>query len=363
MYKSFEIENFRCFRKLEMHDLGQINLIAGKNNVGKSALLEALFLHCGAPNPELAMRLNFFRGLEEIEIKVGPPAVETPWQWLFPQANTEEVIGLRGEDTSSGWRSLHINVVRDPEKLTTIGRYAVEGRQIDESLVRASETPAEVLELGYTTADGTARSYHLVIGPKTIQRIPHPPKLTFQTHYLASRKVMTAREVTQLFGKLIELKQENVLRDVLKLIEPKLADLMVIPTFGIPMIFGDVGLGRRLPLVFMGEGMVRLSALILSIADSREGVVLVDEIENGLHHSIMSKVWEAIGRVAADFGTQVFATTHSLECIRAAYEAFSNAELPSFRLHRLQRVGDSIEVVSYDVETLEAAIETGLEVR
>ena len=60
---------------------------------------------------------------------------------------------------------------------------------------------------------------------------------------------------------------------------------------------------------------------------------------------------------------QVFATTHSLECIVAAHRAFSDSEHEDFRLHRLERVNEAIHAVTYDRETLEAAIETGLEVR
>jgi len=64
VYQSFEVGNFRCFRKLNLAQLERVNLIAGMNNVGKTALLEALFLHCSAYNPELTLRLNAFRGIE-----------------------------------------------------------------------------------------------------------------------------------------------------------------------------------------------------------------------------------------------------------------------------------------------------------
>jgi len=113
----------------------------------------------------------------------------------------------------------------------------------------------------------------------------------------------------------------------------------------------------------MGGGMERLASLVLVIGTIPNGVVLVDEVESGLHYSILPKVWRAIGEVARQFNTQVFATTHSLECIVAAHRAFSESERYDFRLHRLDRDKESISAVTYDQETLEAAIETGLEVR
>jgi AAA15 family ATPase/GTPase len=139
--------------------------------------------------------------------------------------------------------------------------------------------------------------------------------------------------------------------------------LAMVVVAGEPMLHGDIGMGRLVPLPVMGEGMVRLASLVLHIGNAPNGVVLVDEMENGLHHSILPKVWRAIGEVAREFNTQVFATTHSLECIVAAHKAFAESGLYDFRLHRLERRKETIHTLTYDQEALEAAIGTGLEVR
>jgi AAA15 family ATPase/GTPase len=102
---------------------------------------------------------------------------------------------------------------------------------------------------------------------------------------------------------------------------------------------------------------------LLAIATAPHGVVLVDEIDNGLHHSVISKVWQAIDDAARRFDTQVLATTHSYECIQAAYQAFNETENYDFRLHRLERVAEKVRVVTYDRETLAAALTGELEVR
>jgi len=129
------------------------------------------------------------------------------------------------------------------------------------------------------------------------------------------------------------------------------------------MIHGDIGGDRLVPLPLMGDGMVRLTSLILAISSAQNGVILVDEIENGLHHSILPKVWTAIGNAAQMFETQVFATTHSFECITAAHKAFTESGLYDFRLHRLERTNEDIRGVTYDQEDLAAAVETDFEVR
>ncbi|MFA0773990.1 MAG: hypothetical protein KEFWMYNX_002023, partial [Candidatus Fervidibacter sp.] len=69
MYKSFTIYHFRCFRELKLEGLARFNLFIGRNNVGKTALLEALFIHAGAYNPELTLRVSAFRGIEVISVR------------------------------------------------------------------------------------------------------------------------------------------------------------------------------------------------------------------------------------------------------------------------------------------------------
>ena len=115
----------------------------------------------------------------------------------------------------------------------------------------------------------------------------------------------------------------------------------------------------------MGEGFNRLANLTLSIANSENGVVLIDEIENGLHYSVHVDVWKAIANAAREFKVQVFATTHSLEMIRAAHQAFKDDEPYDFRLHRLYRSQktNQIDVATFKEDNIETAIDMNLELR
>ena len=120
-----------------------------------------------------------------------------------------------------------------------------------------------------------------------------------------------------------------------------------------------------MPIKVMGGGMVRLASIVLALSDAHNGIVLIDEIENGLHYSILPDVWKAIERAADDFNVQVFATTHSLEMIRAAHEAFKDDDPYDFRLIRLDRSTktDEIYATTYDKEGMAAAVELNAEVR
>jgi hypothetical protein len=203
----------------------------------------------------------------------------------------------------------------------------------------------------------------MIIDQKGIRTEPIPPPPPFPAFFLAARTRIPLQEDSERFGKLEIIGKQDVLLKTLQVLEPRLIKLSVIVSGGVPIVHGDIGMGRLMPLPVMGEGMARLASLVLAVGNAANGVVMVDEIENGLHHTILPKVWLAIGEAAREFNTQIFATTHSLECIEAAHKAFKESGIYDFRLHRLDRIGDSIKGVTYDEETLEAAIETGLEVR
>jgi len=365
MYQSFEVRNYRCFQCLTINDLARVNLIAGMNNVGKTALLEALFLHCGAYNPELSLRVNAFRGIEVIKLEPGQWA-ETPWDSLFSEFDVAKNIELIGTNEKTDLRVLKLKVVHDLQELSSIGQYIQHTTEKPESITPSLEI-ARVLELEYKEKTNPSKKHYLILDPKgpPVRIVPIPPPPPFQAIFLGARFRTSSKEDTERFRKLQVQGEEDILLQTLKIIEPRLTRLAVVVEAGEPMLEGDIGMkGRRfVPLPLMGEGTARLASLTLAISSASGGVVLVDEIENGLHHSILQKIWKAIGKVARHFDTQVFATTHSLECIIAAHRAFSDSEVYDFRLHRLENVRGTIRAETYDQESLEAAIETGLEVR
>jgi len=123
VYRSFKVKNFRCFDDLEIAPLERVNLIAGMNDVGKTALLEALFLHCGAWNVELTYRLNLFRGMEPRKIELSKRS-ETPWDSLFKDFDPSKVIELTAEEVidegGARCRSLRLSSVQSPSEFPRI---------------------------------------------------------------------------------------------------------------------------------------------------------------------------------------------------------------------------------------------------
>lgn len=166
------------------------------------------------------------------------------------------------------------------------------------------------------------------------------------------------------FSNLRKKDKDWILLSALKIIEPRLDRLEILVFQGVNMLHGYLkGFDEPIPSPLMGGGVQRALSILLAIGAAENGVVLIDEVENGIHHSAVKSIWEITAEASRAFNCQVFATTHSEECIYAAHEAFKENKPYDLRLYRLDRKDGSIQAVMYDEETLETALSIPLEVR
>src|SRR5260221_6730660 len=156
--------------------------------------------------------------------------------------------------------------------------------------------------------------------------------------------------------------EERIL-ELMRVVEPRLQKLRYSKITSQPLVYAHLGFQHFLPGTQMGQGFNRLLTLFCEMMVSKAKVLLIDEIENGLHYSVLTQIWKGISALAESEDIQVFATTHSWGCIVAAHEAFAATEGYDFALHRLQRVKGRVEAVTYDREMLETSLGTELEVR
>lgn len=354
MMRSFTIKNFRCFDSIAVAQFERVNLIAGKNNSGKTALLEAIFLHLGASNPGLALNLNAFRGIQQVSVDA-----EAMWGWLFSGKDINKTIELACDDSVQGSRVLRIRLV---EPTRSPGAPSGNGFKIP-SEVLGSITTANVLrELVFEYEDssgqkGVSRAFPYSPVPEVARLKPFAPGVYLST------TARFPREDAERFSKLKETGQDEEIITTLRLLDDRLEELAVLASNGTTMIHGDIGIGRLVPIPNMGEGVARLLSIILAIASAPGGTVLIDEVENGLHYSVMKDVWKAIAHAARQANVQVFATTHSWECIQAAHNGFKESAPYELRYFRLDRLGNQIEVKSLNEHALTRIQATDLEIR
>jgi len=362
MYTSFHIENYRCFKSLDIPTFKRINLIAGKNSVGKTAILEAMFLHCGNRNVTLPLAVNRWRGYENFRVDLFDRHGQQIWDSIFRDFDPANAITLTGVDNKTGRRVVRLRNTTETEGLSL-------DDQLDLALTNESDaegfstdtSPRQFLELSQTV-NGEIHRHYLIMGADKLMPIPPAPEPPFPATF-SSDKNRNSNENAQRFQALKERGERRVLEEALRVIEPNLNRIEV----GAP--YGSIALEailqnneRPIPLGYMGDGIARLTSIILSFSYARGGVVLIDEIENGMHYSILPQIWNMIDRASNIFETQAIITTHSFEAIAAAHKHFSSVDY-DFMFHRLESKDTDIKLRTFEQDMLESAIENQFEVR
>ena len=133
------------------------------------------------------------------------------------------------------------------------------------------------------------------------------------------------------------------------------------------MVYVDIGLTQLIPLGLFGDGIRRLLSIILSISNSKNGIVLIDELENGLHHSALDQTWKYIVELANNYNVQLFITTHNIETLKALQAVLSNDEMQEFqgdiRSYTIRNLQEKHKAYKYDFEFFENSVLEEIEIR
>lgn len=375
MLESFQIYNFRLFDHLEVKRLGNVNLIVGRNNAGKSTFLEAVELYASNASPMSLLDLVDSR--QESWVSEAQPHTQTflgnPIRHLFfghklPDIGEEGII--LGEVSSSA--KIHISVAAYQIKSDdegTIKRIRITDKQFHEDLsdievVLVAEESERVRRLFGLNRD--FRNTRITSRDAEF-------KYTWQfvsTENMPNRKLAALWDLTSLTN------LESEVISALKLIEPKVSGIAFVEDISkgrggnnriqggdnrIPLVKIE-GIDEPLPLKSMGDGMTRLLHIIVALVNARNGILLIDEFENGLHWTVQPKVWDIVFNLSESLNVQVFATTHSRDCVNGFDSAWN--KYPSLgAFFRLEAKDNLIKVTEYTCEMLTDSLETDVEIR
>ncbi|MDP2180730.1 AAA family ATPase [Methylicorpusculum sp.] len=382
MLKSLTIKNFRSLADFEVAKLGRVNLIVGKNNSGKSSVLEALRIYAGNAHQELLEKIaqahdekHFLDKDAKEGIEVSLPYADLFTGRQFPTDGRPIVIGEL--DNEEALKIYHVYTVeKDYIATDEEGNKETIKRKVSISnleLTEHSQVLGEGLSIRKNGGTGVKIDFN-VIDPDfrrfTTLAIPPSPCSFIPT------QLIPMNELASNWDNIALTEAEETVKDAMKIILPEFESLIFVndspydeskPIRRIAKVKVK-GLKRPIPLNSLGDGMLRIMQFVLKIFPAKGGFFLIDEFENGLHYSVQEKVWALLFEMAEKLDIQVFATTHSWDCI----ESFSKVAIDRkdiygvlFRVGKSVRKSDRDRVIAtvFDEEALYSITQSDVEVR
>ena len=329
VFHTLKIEGYRGFDRFEMGDLGSVNLLVGKNNSGKTTVLEALHLLSYGGDITALWQLCGRRGErfgDERELRFSPD-LETDISHLF--AGHELLIGSKftiSAGNPAPERSVTFEIAepskQDRATQTLFPAEEESGIPRPRLTLRIhSSPPAPSQTIRLTPRGGISFDYIEVPRRVTSDRVKRPQEFVPSSH-LISTDSLNGNELTRLWDRIQLTPQENLVLEALQFIDPKIEQIRAM---GASRFHGDRGgfiikrsdYKQPFPLGSLGDGAWRMLAMAIVLTQCRDGVLLIDEIDTGLHYTVMADMWKLISNAAREFNVQVFATTHSYDCVHS----------------------------------------------
>jgi AAA15 family ATPase/GTPase len=318
MLKNITIENFRCFKHTKISGFSSVNLIGGQNNAGKTALLEALAI---ASYPEPSSIENF-RRMRDVRNKNIATDKEKVWDQFFFELNNQKVITLTPEFRDKGDDSLTIACANNLDEIKS---------ELPEIIaLKQNELFRKLSNNFFLSVAGkiAGKDFHYFLNPdaekNAITQTGQVPWFRGESDlpFIASTARISLSYLLKAYSNIKQKGKIQILHDTLRLVDDRVSDTEIdAPGGGEPILKIILKNGQRYMLTAFGDGMVRIFAMVLLLLDTPRQSIFIDEIENGLHYTKHRFFWQKVFEIAKELEIQVFATSHSLEMIKAFNEA------------------------------------------
>ncbi len=373
---SLSIRGFRGLRALDIPRLGRVTLLSGMNGVGKTATLEAVRLYASRGHEQLLSTLSsshdevvsavdedgdkmsasdfaaLFHGRDvspNSRIEIGPVSVSSDEnlkiEAVIPSEELAARLGRLFPNFPSDAPLLAIQVTFADYKRTIPWfiprRIHVEGpriyipyrRLIDERSSPREELNCQALGPGLPSTGEIAKLWDEIALTDDENRVIRALNLVL--HSKANRVAVVGEDRGR-YGP-----REQKRRVVVKLQDRD----------------------KPVPLRSLGDGATRMFGVALVLAGSRGGFLVIDEVENGIHYSVHEKFWRMVLQKAEEDDIQVFAATHSFDCVRGFARAAADSPESEVALARLERSDEYTRAVLYSKQEIETVADQGIEVR
>lgn len=353
---SLEISNFRAIRHMRLSKLARVNLFVGKNNSGKSSLLEAVQLFGSrSPGVDLVEIVDRHNGLRPGMLSFGDENKVDPEElrWMI-DAYLGLICGSYADRTTG---RIEIGPVGAGAELLAI------------SLPWLPEYYGGSLAGMFFTMDSAfvklERSGDSVTVPLAwlLRGMPIVPRFRAGDVVYIPPAGFSKDDLYDLWRETSAQGHAEEAEAVVRVILPDLERILVINENGYGLAAQLKSARKPIPLASMGDGTNRVVGLALAFLNAQGSVVLVDEIENGLHHGVQFEVWDSVFELARRLKVQVFATTHNWETVVAFQHAANRSDAEGL-LYRLEREREGVIYAEhYTEEELAIVAEQQVEVR
>jgi len=361
MIDNLRIANFRCFEAVELKNLRRINLVVGKNGVGKTALLEAIRL-ASAGTPQNALWLNQVRQLGPAFFAgaITRERFESLWKYFFFGFDSERRIDIGF--TASDHQTTSLSIFYDPSQAVTQMPELKNGETPE--LTRRLISPSVIIPLVFRRAStGIQGDLKATVLPNGQLHLEPGPELGPTTGVLGAIVGYPPSDANTWLNQIIMENRETEFLEMIRNEYPDVQNLVPLTVDGLASVWVTVPyLREKIPLQLLSGGIAKHATLLVASYAYRHGSILVDEVENGTYWDRLPSLWATLHRVSRENDNQIFATTHSEECLEAVLEIV-RADEEQFSLIRIRRENGKSIVRQFYGAAVASAIEEGIELR
>lgn len=368
LIRDLTIQGYRCFEDFSMDGLTRVNLLVGNNNSGKTSFLEAVYLLVNQPSGGtiykafkeiLENRNEFVKSTESNNDESREIITRTYYlDRLFNgyDKNNSKHISIKSTKDNSITTDITLSLERDYISL----RYPRDVSMLspDKETITFSLHSKELFE--FSVVDFRK------VSPDKINNRTDFSSLIKSSYFLSTyfKSLAKMKEIWD-NNIIISNSKRRIVIEALRIVDPNTEDLAFSASPNVdPIRLKIKDKSELIPLSSMGYGMDRILNLAMALVSTEKGVLLIDEIETGLHYEAQLDMWRLVLKTAQNLDVQVFATTHSWDCIAAFKEALQELEDQSVaKLFRLDSKYGKLRAVEYDAEEIRIAVNQGVEVR
>ncbi|MEO1784256.1 ATP/GTP-binding protein [Thermodesulfobium sp. 4217-1] len=331
---NIRIKNFKTFDDLEVKSLNKrINFVYGENGVGKTSLLEAIYLLLCYSEPDVRVLSANFQMVLHYQSYLNPLLGTTLlkfddlWNTIFKNLNMDMILSfdLEGKD------KLSLLIFRDFNKDYSSREVVFKWEYIDKKSKEPQMQQHSIIDNSNMMNRNPFLSFDVLPSQTTINK-----KLSF--YYIPSMFMFNSTHINAIYSEVVMSNKKKELIDILKIVEDDIEDIDLISTGLQTVIVKRKNVS--VPINQMGEGFLKIFYIIGVSITRMDGIILIDEIENGLHWSIQKKIFGYILRLSKDLNIQYFIATHSLEFVQEAFKAMKDNDIDSIGATRINKKYD-----------------------